>query len=269
MWVRDPNVITNVATMPGHQPTTRQAVPGIHARLAASGLLPDEHLVDGGYTSLVHMEQAAREHQVTLTGPLPGNPTRQHRRARVTAATTSGSTTTAGGDLSPGPGQQGGTAHPDLLARRGSADRGPVHQSQCQPCPVRAVHHLPRGRARGFPPARTPTTCKSGTAPTSKTPPGTSGTPSVGNRGHRLRVARGHSMRQCRYQGQPKAHVQHVLTAIAVNIERLSQLPPGEHTPADHRQPSKNTWTSTKSSGSGPGEPSAADHRKIPDRVGA
>lgn len=29
-------------------------------------------------------------------------------------------------------------------------------------------------------------------------------------------------MRRCRYRGQPKAHLQHVFTAIAVNIERLS-----------------------------------------------
>ena len=36
-------------------------------------------------------------------------------------------------------------------------------------------------------------------------------------------------MRHCRYRGQPKAHLQHVLTAIAVNIERLSQLTPGEN----------------------------------------
>jgi 3-mercaptopyruvate sulfurtransferase SseA len=41
----------------------------------------------------------------------------------------------------------------------------------------------------------------------------------------------GHGMRHCRYRGQPKTHVQHVLTAIAVNIERLSQLPPDQSTP--------------------------------------
>lgn len=35
-------------------------------------------------------------------------------------------------------------------------------------------------------------------------------------------------MRHCRYRGQPKAHLQHVFTAIAVNIERLSSLPPTE-----------------------------------------
>ncbi|WP_329474115.1 transposase [Streptomyces sp. NBC_01723] len=38
----------------------------------------------------------------------------------------------------------------------------------------------------------------------------------------------GHGMRRCRYQGQRKTHIQHVLTAIAVNIERLSGLPPAE-----------------------------------------
>jgi hypothetical protein len=42
--------------------------------------------------------------------------------------------------------------------------------------------------------------------------------------------AHGHGMRRCRYRGQPKAHLQHVFTAIAVNIEQLSRLPPGDET---------------------------------------
>jgi len=37
-------------------------------------------------------------------------------------------------------------------------------------------------------------------------------------------------MRHCRYRGQPKAHLQHVLTAVAVNIERLTDAR-GEHHP--------------------------------------
>ncbi|MFE3827984.1 transposase [Streptomyces sp. NPDC059092] len=45
----------------------------------------------------------------------------------------------------------------------------------------------------------------------------------------------GHGMRRCRYRGQGKAHIQHVLTAIAVNIERLSALPPAEEAPAPRR----------------------------------
>ena len=73
-----PNVITDVATMSATSADTL-ALPGIHTRLEHRDLLPAEHLADGGYTSLVHMERAGRGHRVILTGPLPGNRTRQHR----------------------------------------------------------------------------------------------------------------------------------------------------------------------------------------------
>ncbi|MFE9327994.1 transposase [Nocardia sp. NPDC052278] len=44
--------------------------------------------------------------------------------------------------------------------------------------------------------------------------------------------AHGHGMRRCRYRGQTKTHLQHVFTAIAVNIERLSAGPlPDEPSP--------------------------------------
>ncbi|MET9967412.1 transposase [Streptomyces sp. NPDC006356] len=39
-------------------------------------------------------------------------------------------------------------------------------------------------------------------------------------------IVNGHQMRPCRHRGTAEAHVQHVLTAIAVNIERLSAYPP-------------------------------------------
>ncbi len=74
-----PNVITDVATTAATTHDSR-VLPGIHTRLARRGLLPAEHLVDGGYTSLIRLEQAAREHQITVSGPLTVNPTRQHRR---------------------------------------------------------------------------------------------------------------------------------------------------------------------------------------------
>ncbi|MFF9184263.1 transposase [Streptomyces misionensis] len=48
--------------------------------------------------------------------------------------------------------------------------------------------------------------------------------------------AHGHGMRRCRYRGQGKAHIQHVLTAIAANIERPSGLAPAEEAPTP-RQP--------------------------------
>ncbi|MET7309107.1 transposase [Streptomyces sp. NPDC005134] len=46
-----------------------------------------------------------------------------------------------------------------------------------------------------------------------------------------IEFAHGHGMRRCRCRGQSKAYLQHVFTTIAVNIERLSGLPPtGETT---------------------------------------
>jgi Transposase DDE domain. len=72
-------VITDVATTAATTHDSR-VLPGIHTRLSRRGLLPAEHLVDAGYTSLTHLEQATREHQVTVSGPLRSNPTRQHRQ---------------------------------------------------------------------------------------------------------------------------------------------------------------------------------------------
>ena len=47
-------------------------------------------------------------------------------------------------------------------------------------------------------------------------------------------LVNGHGMRQTRYTTQNKAHVQHVLTAIAVNIERIHA-----HLNADQPPPSR------------------------------
>ncbi|WSQ14902.1 transposase [Streptomyces sp. NBC_01231] len=44
--------------------------------------------------------------------------------------------------------------------------------------------------------------------------------------------AHGHGIRHCRYRGLPRTHVQHALTAIAVNIERLNDLAPAEEVPS-------------------------------------
>ncbi|MFF7904026.1 transposase [Streptomyces sp. NPDC007920] len=82
--------------------------------------------------------------------------------------------------------------------------------------------------------------------------------------------AHGHGMRRGRYRGQPKAHLQHVLTAIAVNIERLSGLPPTGEAPPP-RQPTafRTTSISKRSTGRSPRDPPAVDRSeaKIPDRV--
>ena len=226
-----PNVITDVATMPATSADTA-AVAGIHARLERRGLLPGEHLADGGYASLVHMERAGRDDQVTLTGPLPGNRTRQHRdqdgyarddfridfdRQEVTCPRAR----SARGGTAP-------TPRPRPTPPRSSVAK--FTRSQCQPCPVTAACTTSGDGKRtvGFPRARLYQLQARNRADQQdprlaqalRRPGGVEGTV--------CELANGHGMRHCRYRAQPKAHLQHVLTAIAVNIERLSQPPPGE-----------------------------------------
>ncbi|WP_307825290.1 transposase [Streptomyces sp. M2CJ-2] len=219
------NVITDVATTSAAT-NDAQALPGIHTRLARRGLLPAEHLVDGGYTSLVHLERAEREHQVTVSGPLPGNPTHWHRqnegfdrddflidfdRRQVTCPRGQVSQGWHGPYLTSSP-----TAAPLIVAR--------FTKGQCRPCPDRPRCTSSRESARnvGFPPRELRDLQVR--VRTEQRTPGWKACYAVrsGVEGTINEFAHGHGMRRCRYRGQPKAHLQHVLTAIAVNVERLS-----------------------------------------------
>jgi hypothetical protein len=58
-----------------------------HADLAGVDLLPDQHLVDAGSTSVDHVLAARAEHGVELVGPLPpdaGWPARQQQGFALT-----------------------------------------------------------------------------------------------------------------------------------------------------------------------------------------
>ncbi|WP_329327304.1 IS1182 family transposase [Streptomyces mirabilis] len=228
------NVITDVATTSAAT-NDAQSLPGIHTSLARRGLLPAEHLVDGGYISLVHLERAEREHQVTGSGPLPGNPTRQHRRNQ---------------------GFDRDDFHHDFDRRQVTCPRGQVSQGwhgpyptssptaaplivarftkgQCQPCPdcPRCTSSRESARNVGCRP-RELRDLQARVRSDQQTPEWKACyAVRSGVEGTINEFAHGHGMRRCRCRGQPKAHLQHVLTAIAVNIERLSGLSPAEKPP--------------------------------------
>ena len=232
------NVITDVATTSAAT-NDGQALPGIHTRLARRGLLPAEHLVDGGYTSLVHLERAAREHEITVTGPLPGNPTHQHRRSEGfdrddfhidfdRRQVTCPQGQVSAGWHGPYP-TSSPTAAPLIVAR--------FTKSQCQPCPDRPrCTSSSDARNVGFPPQEL-RDLQVRVRAEQQTPEWKARyAVRSGVEGTINEFAHGHGMRRCRYRGQPKAHLQHVLTAIAVNIERLSSQPETEK-PSSPRPP--------------------------------
>jgi transposase len=159
-----PNVITDVATMPATS-DDRQALAGIHARLERRGLLPAAHLADGGYTSLVHMERAGREHQVTPHRAAAGQPhPPAPRPAGLRPRRLPHRLRPPRGHLPAGAGQQGmARPLPHVLARRRPAHRRPFHQGTVPALPRQGrLHHFRRRQAhRGIPPARTARTTAS------------------------------------------------------------------------------------------------------------
>ncbi|MDP9427275.1 MAG: IS1182 family transposase [Actinomycetota bacterium] len=67
-----PNLITNVETTPA--PTfDGDATPLVHQRLRERGLLPETHIVDGGYLDAELLVDSQREYGVELLGPVLGD----------------------------------------------------------------------------------------------------------------------------------------------------------------------------------------------------
>lgn len=144
-----PNVITDAATTTPTRDTA--ALPGIHDRLARRALLPGEHFADGGYLSVALLEQAQREHGLTLVGPVKASGGWQHRehtgfaRDDFTIDFDHRQVTCPRGQTSTAWVQA--PSHTPYISAR-------FHPRQCDPCPIRAsctrgptarvVYFLPR-----------------------------------------------------------------------------------------------------------------------------
>ncbi|XUL85526.1 IS1182 family transposase [Streptomyces galilaeus] len=220
------NVITDVATVASAADST--ALPGIHARLRHRRLMPAQHLVDGGYTSVALLDAAARDHRIDLVGPLNrGNPQKSRREK--------------------------GFAREDFTIdfdqRQVTCPAGQTSRTWLEP-PAMAPYTVVRFHARQCDPCPQRTSCAPGlSARTVNFLPRHLHELLIRHRAdqhdhewRRLYASRSgvegtvnefvnnHQMRRCRYRGLARTHVQHVLTAIAVNIERLAQQEPAAST---------------------------------------
>jgi transposase len=65
-----PHLLVHVETTPAST-SDKGMIPRIHQALADKQLLPAEHLLDGGYLSVKDLVESQTAHQVTVVGPLP------------------------------------------------------------------------------------------------------------------------------------------------------------------------------------------------------
>jgi transposase len=216
-----PHLITHVATTDAAT-ADLDTVQGRHAVLAARDLLPDTHLVDAGYVSVGQILSAADDHGVQLTGPLPPDTSWQAGDDTAFDLTRFRIDYDAHHVVC----LQGKTSRNWQPAR--SRDglpiiRATLRQPDCRPCPDRSrctrsqdnarhVTFLPRRQQE----AQQRIRAEQATADWRQRYALRCGVESLISQAFRLS-----DLHQARYRGLAKTHLQHVLTALALNLVRV------------------------------------------------
>jgi len=216
-----PHLITHVETTPA---TTQdeQVTEAIHAALAAKNLLPKEHLLDRGYVDTEALSHSQSENGVEVIGPVRVDTTWQAQSGKgydvscfsidwehQTVTCPTGQVSQVWTDSKDKAGR------PRIYVRFAKAG--------CQACPTRAdcTRSAEGGRTLSLKPREQYELLKwarqrEGTAEFKERyakRAGIEGTISQGTRSFCLR--------RSRYIGQAKTHLQHILTAVAMNLARF------------------------------------------------
>ena len=214
-----PHLITHVETMPAPV-VDRDALQPIHRALAAKDLLPGKHLVDAGYVDADPLVVSARDHGVDLIGPTPKDNQWQAR--------TEGAFTVQ--DFTLDWDKQLATCPAGHASQSWTADANQgrtvmrirfstTDSKTCalKPRCTRAPRRLLTPRRREEHVALEAARAREAERPFAdeyRRRAGIEGTLSLGTRTMHLR--------RSRYIGLAKTHLQHVLTAAATNLGRLS-----------------------------------------------
>jgi transposase len=216
-----PHLIIHVATTVA---TTADVdtVPARHADLAGVDLLPDEHLVDAGYTSVDHILAARADHGVELVGPLPPDCGWQARDeggfelARFAIDWDRKQVTCPNGKTARN-WRQGTSRHglPIVQATFRTSDCTPCpDRARCTRAPVNPRHLTFRPRTQYE--AQRQLRAEQATDAWRDRYAHRSGI-----EGTIAQACRRSDLHQARYRGLPKTHLQHVLTALALNLVRV------------------------------------------------
>jgi Transposase DDE domain len=213
-----PHLITHVETTPAPV-VDRDALDSIHDGLKAKGLLPDTHLVDAGYVAADQLVASRRTYGVTLLGPAPQNYQWQTQSGEGFTLLDFIFDWDRQVAICPA-GHESRSWRPDYWQGR-TAFKVRFSTTHCRPCPLKAQCTRSNRRLLTLRPQEEHETLAAArdreAQPTFKQDyqqrAGIEGTISAG-----VRVLH---LRRSRYIGLAKTHLQHVLTAAAMNLIRL------------------------------------------------
>jgi transposase len=218
-----PSLIVNVATTPATTPDDNMLA-AVHASLAARDLLPSEHLVDKGYTDSRVLVDSRRRFGVEVVGPVADDPSWQARagegfdkaaflvdweRQVVTCPA----------------GKRSLSWLPSTYPKNGMAFEARFARKDCTPCPLRArctraklepriIGLQAREHYEALHAARQRQTTPEFRARYA---------PRAGIEATHEQAVRRCGLRHARYLGLAKTHLQHIVTAVAINLVRLGE----------------------------------------------
>ncbi len=217
-----PNLIVNVETTPATTPDDNM-VAVVHASLAERQRLPAEHLVDKGYTAAQVLLDSERDHHVTLVGPVADDPSWQARAGEGFAKAHFQIDWDRQVVTCPA-GQQGYSWLPKTTVP-GVAVEARFSGKDCTPCPHRAqctrskkepriLGLQPREQYEALAAARQRQTTETFRQQYAAR---------AGVESTHEQAIRRCGLRQCRYIGLAKVHLQHIVTAVAINLIRVGE----------------------------------------------
>jgi transposase len=218
-----PHLITNVETTPAASPDDT-ALAVVHTSLAAAGRLPAEHLVDKGYTDSHVLVDSQRKYGITIIGPVADDPSWQAQagagfaKADFVIDWEARTATCPAGKQS-----LSWLINPDVTKPETTVVR--FSRRDCSPCPSRdqctrrqveprelvlqpRVEHEALRHARRH--QRTETFKVQHAA-------------RAGVESTHAQVVRRSGLRRSRYIGLGKTRLQHIATAAALNLIRISE----------------------------------------------
>jgi transposase len=218
-----PHVITNVETTPATTPDDHMLTV-VHQSLAKSELLPSEHLVDMGYTGCRMLVDSQQHHGVVIVGPVVGDTSWQARSAEGFSKA----------DFHVDWEQQLVTCPegkhslswlPSTYPKSGMQFEARFARKDCAACPKRSLctrskvePRIITLQAREAFEALTSARRTQATEEFRK-----SYAARAGIEGTHAQAIRRCGLRRCRYVGLAKAHLQHVIIAVAINLVRVAE----------------------------------------------
>jgi transposase len=221
-----PRLITHVETCPAPEQDIN-ALPAIHAALAEQDLLPAQHMVDTAYLSAEILPQTQTEFGVDLVGPMHPDSSWQ---ARAGGFVLSDFSIDWQAQLVTCPAGKLSTKWSHTHDRFGEPTLHIAFAAKdCLVCPLRT--QCTRAPARHLSLRTQPLQEQLLAARQRQTTPEFKALyrQRAGIEGTHSQAVRAFELRRTRYIGLAKTHLQHVLTAIAMNLSRLAAWWNGDH----------------------------------------